>query len=60
MHERLSATLGADALSDYENRHLLGFGRVEDVASAAAFLLGSGSAWITGTTLVVDGGFTVR
>jgi NAD(P)-dependent dehydrogenase (short-subunit alcohol dehydrogenase family) len=60
MHERLSATLGADAISDYENRHLLGFGRVEDVASAAAFLLGSGSAWITGTTLVVDGGYSVR
>jgi NAD(P)-dependent dehydrogenase (short-subunit alcohol dehydrogenase family) len=60
MHERLSATLGTEALSDYENRHLLGFGKVEDVASAAAFLLGSGSAWITGTTLVVDGGYSVR
>jgi NAD(P)-dependent dehydrogenase (short-subunit alcohol dehydrogenase family) len=60
MHERLSATLGADAIADYENRHLLGFGRVEDVAGAAAFLLGEGSAWITGTTFVVDGGYSVR
>jgi NAD(P)-dependent dehydrogenase (short-subunit alcohol dehydrogenase family) len=60
MHERLSATLGTAALADYEGRHLLGFGTVEDVASAAAFLLGSGSAWITGTTLVVDGGYSVR
>jgi NAD(P)-dependent dehydrogenase (short-subunit alcohol dehydrogenase family) len=60
MHERLSATLGAEAIADYENRHLLGFGKVEDVAAAAAFLLGGGSAWITGTTFVVDGGYTVR
>lgn len=60
MHERLSATLGTEALSAYELRHLLGFGRVEDVANAAAFLLGAASSWITGTTLVVDGGYSVR
>lgn len=31
-----------------------------DVASAVAFLVSPGSAWITGTQLVVDGGLTIR
>ena len=31
----------------------------EDVASAVSFLLSSQSSWITGQTLVVDGGITL-
>jgi NAD(P)-dependent dehydrogenase (short-subunit alcohol dehydrogenase family) len=34
-------------------------GEPADVASAAAFLLGDDAAWITGQTLVVDGGITL-
>ncbi len=60
MHERLSKTLGDAAIGDYERRHLLGFGRPEDIASAALFLLGDASTWITGTTLSVDGGYTAQ
>ena len=37
----------------------LGFGKPEDVANAAVFFLSSASRWITGTTLVMDGGLTV-
>jgi NAD(P)-dependent dehydrogenase (short-subunit alcohol dehydrogenase family) len=41
--------------------HPLGrVGRPCDVAAAVAFLAGPGSAWITGTHLVVDGGLTIR
>ena len=32
---------------------------VQDIAQAAGFLLGDGAAFITGQTLVVDGGFTL-
>jgi NAD(P)-dependent dehydrogenase (short-subunit alcohol dehydrogenase family) len=34
-------------------------GRPEDIAQAILFLAGDESSWITGTTLVVDGGATV-
>ncbi|MES3057709.1 SDR family oxidoreductase [Sphingomonas faeni] len=60
MHERLAKTLGDTAIGDYERRHLLGFGRPEDISSAALFLLGDASTWITGTTLSVDGGYTAQ
>jgi NAD(P)-dependent dehydrogenase (short-subunit alcohol dehydrogenase family) len=38
--------------------HPLGLGKPEDVAAAIAFLLSDASRWITGTNLVVDGGYT--
>lgn len=43
-----------------EALHPLGFGEPEDVANAVAFLLADTSRWITGTTLVVDGGYLAQ
>lgn len=40
-----------------EDQHPLGFGLPEDVANAAAFLLADTGRWITGSVLVVDGGY---
>lgn len=43
------------------NRVPLGrFGRPEDVAEAVLFLLSDASGWITGHTLVIDGGISVN
>jgi len=54
------ATLPKDKLIEYKNKYLLGFGFPEDVAYAAVFLLSDASKWITGTTLIVDGGYTCQ
>lgn len=50
--------LPSTALDALNARHPLGIGKPEDVAYASAFLVSDASRWITGTTLVVDGGYT--
>jgi NAD(P)-dependent dehydrogenase (short-subunit alcohol dehydrogenase family) len=35
------------------------FGKPEDIAYAAIYLLSDASSWVTGTNLVIDGGFTL-
>jgi NAD(P)-dependent dehydrogenase (short-subunit alcohol dehydrogenase family) len=58
MHERLLEHSPIASREAYEGRHLLGVGDAADIANAAAFLLSDASKWITGTTLVVDGGYS--
>ena len=58
MTDRAFAAMDAEAKEAIFSRHLLGVGRAEDVAMAVAFLLSPASRWITGTDLVVDGGFS--
>lgn len=60
MHARHVRSLSAEALQDYEHRHPLGFGRVEDIAQVAAFLLSDAGRWISGATWTVDGGYGAR
>jgi NAD(P)-dependent dehydrogenase (short-subunit alcohol dehydrogenase family) len=58
MHDRITGMIGETGTHAYEDKHLLGFGTVEDVAGAALFLLRPSGRWITGTTMTVDGGIT--
>jgi len=60
MHRRLVGTMAAEAVADYERRHLLGFGQPQDVANAVVFLLSEAGRWVTGATMPVDGGYLVR
>ncbi len=43
-----------------EKKYLLGYGQAENVADAVNFLLSDAASWITGTNLVVDGGYTCQ
>ncbi len=52
--------LSKEQIHEIESSHPLGPGEPEDVARAAAFLLAPQSTWITGTDLVLDGGYTAR
>lgn len=46
----------AGHLEDQKARHPLGLGMPEDVANAAVYFLSDASRWVTGTSLVMDGG----
>ena len=50
---------GIESMEQQRNNHPLGFGKPEDVANASVFFLSPASRWITGTTLVMDGGLTI-
>ena len=43
--------------SEVENRHLLGAGIPSDVSGVVLFLLSDRASWITGTDIIVDGGY---
>lgn len=42
------------------DKHPLGLGKPIDVANAICFLLSQGSRWITGTSLILDGGYSAN
>ena len=45
---------------DIEKYPLRRFGEPEDVANAIVYLLSDASSWVTGTSLIIDGGYTVK
>lgn len=57
MHENIVKNLDETGQAAYENEHLLGFGKSEDIANMAVFLASDASKWITGSSVVVDGGY---
>ncbi len=53
----VSVVNNKDFEADLKKRQIMGLGMPEDVASAAAFLLSDASRFITGTSMIVDGGY---
>ena len=60
MNEEAMKTLPQEAIDQIIKNHPLGVGTPEDVANLVIFLLSDESRWITGTTLIIDGGFSIR
>lgn len=60
MLDRLRQSLSPDQFTALEKAHPLGFGTPRDVSNAVAFLLADTSRWVTGSTLVVDGGYSIQ
>lgn len=60
MLDGVRESLTPEQFAALEAAHPLGFGAPRDVAHSIAFLLAGTGRWITGSTLVVDGGYSVQ
>jgi len=60
MGTEFAGGLTPEHLAAIGKEHPLGFGEPVDVAYAVSYLLSQASRWVTGTTLVVDGGYTAH
>lgn len=52
--------ISSDQLMQDSKKYPLGYGKPSDVSSLASFLISNESSWITGSTVVLDGGFTIQ
>jgi NAD(P)-dependent dehydrogenase (short-subunit alcohol dehydrogenase family) len=47
-------------LKDIFDMHPLGYGNPSDVANGCIYLLSDASKWVTGTNLIIDGGYSAK
>ena len=60
INQNLPHIVDAEQRKQTEALHLLGLGDPNDIANACIYLLSDASRWVTGSNLVVDGGYTTR
>jgi len=60
MVKKLFDTISDESRNEIIETHPMGFGKPEDVANACIFLLSDASRWITGTNLIIDGGYSAK
>jgi NAD(P)-dependent dehydrogenase (short-subunit alcohol dehydrogenase family) len=58
MSNTMLASIGEEAKANVLKMHPLGFGKPEDIANSCAFLLSEASSWISGTSFIIDGGYS--
>jgi NAD(P)-dependent dehydrogenase (short-subunit alcohol dehydrogenase family) len=57
MHSRITSGLPHASQRAYHEAHPLGIGQPRNIADLSIFLISDAAAWITGTDIVIDGGF---
>lgn len=55
-----STSVSDDQLASNSKLYPLGYGEAEYIANVASFLISQESIWMTGSSIVVDGGFTIQ
>ena len=60
MLEKTKQILSATSLEQHSNQYPLGLGTASSVVDLIIFLLSNKSIWITGQSIVIDGGFTLN
>ena len=60
MSQALLDKVTPEALLEIQKAHPLGLGEPEDIANTCVFLLSDSAKWITGTNVIVDGGYTAQ
>lgn len=60
MLQRSFNKMTAVEIDSIKAAHPLGLGKPEDVSALVCFLLSDHSRWITGTNIVIDGGYSTR
>lgn len=60
MSEKSFYSQSEETLNHIKNLHPLGLGEPSDVAAACIYLLSDAARWVTGSNLIVDGGYTAR
>jgi NAD(P)-dependent dehydrogenase (short-subunit alcohol dehydrogenase family) len=58
--DKLFSELPEGTMERIKSLHPLGFGSPEDIAHACVFLLSDEAKWITGSNLVIDGGYSCQ
>ncbi|HEX8306980.1 MAG TPA: SDR family NAD(P)-dependent oxidoreductase [Allosphingosinicella sp.] len=57
MHLRMQSAASGQQTDANLLKHPLGYGRPDDIAAAVLYLMSDAARWVTGTAMVVDGGY---
>jgi NAD(P)-dependent dehydrogenase (short-subunit alcohol dehydrogenase family) len=60
MIDNMFSSLPESSVIEIKNKHPLGLGEPSDVSNVILFLISDASRWITGTNIIVDGGYSAR
>ena len=60
MASKLFKKLSEESKKNIVDMHPLGLGKPEDIAYACVYLLSDSAGWVTGTNLIIDGGYSAR